>query len=160
MSRTRPPEPSPPPPPQLAPGYTLVELALVLVVIGLMTALAAPHFTRLADGLAVDAAVRRVTALHQAARIHAVLRGRPTVYTIAADTLRIDVVGAGDTTRAASAPGPAADGVTLFGPARPIVWSPLGLTTGVSNGTWRLVRGAVERDVIVSRLGRIRVVAP
>jgi prepilin-type N-terminal cleavage/methylation domain-containing protein len=160
MSRTRPCRPSRRLPHRSLSGYTLVELALALVVAGILAALAAPRFAAMADALAVDAAVRRVTALHQAARMQAVLHSRTAVYSIATDTLRIALVRAGDTTRAATALGPAADGVTLAGPAHPIVWSPVGITTGLSNGTWRFVRGAVERDVIVSRLGRLRVVRP
>jgi hypothetical protein len=58
------------------------------------------------------------------------------------------------------APGPAAAGVSLAGPPRQILFSPLGLSMGLANGTYRLSRGAAVRSVIISRLGRVRSVVP
>ena len=55
-------------------------------------------------------------------------------------------------------PGPAADGVMLAGPPRTLTFSPVGITTGLSNASFRLTRGAAERTVVVSRLGRVRIV--
>jgi Tfp pilus assembly protein FimT len=75
--------------------------------------------------------------------------------TIRADTLAIRVPGiAGDLWHAA---GPDADAVSLTGPTRPLVFSPVGLTVGVSNALFHLSRGAATRTVVVSRLGRLRV---
>jgi hypothetical protein len=38
------------------------------------------------------------------------------------------------------------------------MFSPDGLTLGVSNATLPLARGAAHRAVVVSRLGRVRIV--
>jgi Tfp pilus assembly protein FimT len=44
----------------------------------------------------------------------------------------------------------------LAGPIRILTFSPVGITTGLSNASFRLTRGAVSRTVVVSRLGRVR----
>ncbi|HEU4698947.1 MAG TPA: GspH/FimT family protein [Gemmatimonadales bacterium] len=141
-------------------GVTLVELVLVLAVVGILSGLAVPPLAALRDRLAVEAAARRIVALHQSGRVAAVLRSRTVVFTLSPDALALGALVAGDTLPLARVPGPAADGVTLTGPKHPIVWSPTGFAAGVSNGTWHLTRGAAARDVIVSRLGRVRVVRP
>jgi len=85
----------------------------------------------------------------------AILQNRQLELTILQDTLAIRVPGApSDLWHAA---GPNDEGVSLTGPTRGLIFSPVGLTVGVSNATYRLSRGAATRTVIVSRLGRLRV---
>jgi hypothetical protein len=50
--------------------------------------------------------------------------------------------------------------IALTGPTRAMRFSPVGIMAGVTNGTWRLTRGEAARNVVVSRLGRVRVVRP
>ena len=136
-------------------GVTLLELALVLAIMGLLVGIAIPRFQGLADRLAVHHAALELVSAHRRARIRAILQNRMVELTIRADTLAIRIPGtAGDLWHA---PGPDADGVSLSGPTRPLVFSPVGLTVGVSNASFRLSRGAATRTVIVSRLGRLRV---
>jgi type IV fimbrial biogenesis protein FimT len=136
-------------------GVTLLELALVLTIIGLLVGIAVPRFQRVADGLAVHHAALELVSAHRRARFVAILQNRMVELTIRADSLTIRIQGApGDLWHAA---GPEAEGVDLSGPTRPLVFSPVGLTVGVSNASFRLSRGAATRTVIVSRLGRLRV---
>jgi Tfp pilus assembly protein FimT len=45
-------------------------------------------------------------------------------------------------------------------PARQVTFSPVGISSGLSNASFRLQRGAASRTVVVSRLGRVRVTRP
>ena len=73
------------------------------------------------------------------------------------DSLTIRTVTGTDTALVWRAPGPRPDGIALTGPAHGLIYSPLGVTMGASNGTWHLAHHSAVRDVIVSRLGRMRI---
>jgi len=136
-------------------GVTLLELVLVLAILGLVAGIAIPPFQRVADSLAVHNAALEIVSAHRRARFSAILKNQMVELTIRADSLAIRIPGIpGDLWHAA---GPDAEGVSLTGPSRPLVFSPVGLTVGVSNASFRLSRGAATRTVIVSRLGRLRV---
>ena len=136
-------------------GVTLIELALVFAIMGLLVGIAIPRFLQVADSLAVHHAALELVSAHRRARFSAILQSRMVELTVGADSLAIRIPGApGYLWHAA---GPAAEGVSLTGPTRPLVFSPVGLTVGVSNASFHLSRGAATRTVIVSRLGRLRV---
>jgi prepilin-type N-terminal cleavage/methylation domain-containing protein len=138
-------------------GATLIELVLVLAVIGILTAIAEPRVRAFTDGLAVNQAALEIVSAHSRARISAILQSRIVELTISASELSIRPRGAAtDTWRAA---GPAAERVTLDGPSRVITFSPVGISIGLSNASFRLSRGAASRTVVVSRLGRVRIVS-
>ena len=130
-------------------GYSLPELLIVLAIVGLLTALALPPARRLLDTVAVENGARQIRAAHLRARMHALAFGQTTLLELGADTIRIRSISGPDTTLIWQSAGPAADGLTLSGP--------IGITMGLSNGTWHLTFGTVSRDVIVSRLGRLRI---
>jgi prepilin-type N-terminal cleavage/methylation domain-containing protein len=137
-------------------GATLLELVLVLVIIGTLSAIAEPRLRGITDSLAVHQAALQIVSAHRRARISAILQSRVVELTISAAALSIRPRGAAaDTWRA---PGPATEKVTLAGPSRVITFSPVGISIGVSNATFRLSRGAASRTVVVSRLGRVRIV--
>ena len=138
-------------------GFSLPESLLALVIAGLLTALALPPVRRILDGIAVENGARQIRAAHFRARMHAVAFGQVTLLDLGPDTLRIRSVSGTDTSLTWVGRGPAADGITLTGPSHGLVYSPLGLAMGVSNGTWHLAYGLASRDVIVSRLGRLRI---
>ena len=139
-------------------GHTLLELTLALVVSGLTLATALPRLTGIMDGLAVDQAAREVVTAHRRARIAAILTGRPVVLTISPDSIAYSVTG--DSTRHWRGPAPARDRIVMASPARQITFSPVGLSTGLANASYRFIRGASSRTVVVSRLGRVRVTRP
>lgn len=136
-------------------GFTLVETALAFVVAGLLLGIALPRLTALKQGVTVERAAQSVVAAHRRARTTAIVHGRPAILSVAARTLRITFVGAGQPHW--SSPGPSEDGVTLAGPPRDLTFSPLGITTGLSNASFRLTLGSASRTVVVSRLGRVRI---
>jgi Tfp pilus assembly protein FimT len=137
-------------------GTTLLELALTLVIMGLLLGIALPRLGGVADSLAVDRAAHEIIAAHRRARIAAVLRSQVVELTVGATDLAIRPRGA--TTDLWHGPGPSASQVMLAGPQRRITFSPVGLSMGLSNASFLLSRGAVARTVVVSRLGRVRIV--
>lgn len=137
-------------------GVSLLELVLVLVIIGIMLAIALPQVSAYADRLAVDRAALDIVGAHRRARITAILRSQVVELRVGAAELSIR--SRGDTTYLWRADGPAASHVALAGPIRTLTFSPVGITAGLSNASFRLTRGAITRTVVVSRLGRVRLV--
>jgi hypothetical protein len=104
----------------------------------------------------VNRAALDIIGAHRRARISAILQSRVIELTIDAHDLAIRPRGA--TIDLWHAAGPAATQVTLAGPQRTLTFSPVGVSFGLSNASFQLSRGAVTRTVVVSRLGRVRVV--
>ena len=137
-------------------GTSLPELALTLVILGLLLAISQPRIGSIADSLAVDRAAREIIAAHRRARIVAVVRSQVVELTVDSGSLAIRPRGA--TSDLWHAPGPSATRVVLAGPQRRITFSPIGMSMGLSNASFRLSRGTAVRTVVVSRLGRVRIV--
>lgn len=136
-------------------GFTLVEIALTLAVAGLLLGIALPRFSALEQGVVDERAAQHIAGAHRRARASAIVHGRPAILSVAARTLRITFVGQGHPHW--SSPGPQNEGVTLAGPPRDLTFSPLGITTGLSNASFHLSLGSASRTVVVSRLGRVRI---
>jgi prepilin-type N-terminal cleavage/methylation domain-containing protein len=136
-------------------GYTLVEVALALVVAALLLGIAHPHFTAVKQEIVVESAAQSLAAAHRRARTLAITRGHTAVLSVAEGRLHIAVSGTAEPQW--SAPGPVAQGVTLGGAPRDLTFSPLGLTTGLSNASFHLSLGTAHRTVVMSRLGRVRI---
>lgn len=62
--------------PRLDPGFTLIELMVVVVVVGVLSAVAIPRFAASADRAALREAARSLVSAAQYARSEAVLRRR------------------------------------------------------------------------------------
>ncbi|MGH7508867.1 MAG: pilus assembly FimT family protein [Gemmatimonadales bacterium] len=137
-------------------AFSLPELVLVLAVAGIVLSMAVPQLSRARDRIQVQAAAHHIAAAHQRARLMAVTQGRVVVLSVNQAELAIRRREA-DTTLWVQA-GPAAHGVELAGSTRQFTFSPAGLTLGLSNATLRLTRGSATRTVVVSRLGRVRIV--
>src|SRR6266566_34019 len=71
-------------------GYSLVELAVVLAIVGLVMGITLPRFGDLLDGIAVERAASELTTALAAARNGAVVRATRARLSIATDSLRID----------------------------------------------------------------------
>jgi prepilin-type N-terminal cleavage/methylation domain-containing protein len=138
-------------------GMTLIEIALVLLIAGLVAIFAAAPLLGLRDRLAVDQAARDIASLHARARLLAMVESRPIRLDIGADSSLMRAIADGDTITRWRGAGLSAEPATVSGPSRPLWFSPAGVTYGVSNATWVVTRGAVERRVIVSRWGRVRI---
>ncbi|HEU4829822.1 MAG TPA: GspH/FimT family pseudopilin [Gemmatimonadales bacterium] len=138
-------------------GITLVELLIVMTLVSLLGMITLPRLARPLASLRVEQEAHRIAAAHARARMLAVTSSRVALLRITADSMTIRTVEGPDTLLRWRGPGPAAAGVSLTAPDRTLYFAPIGITYGVSNGTWTLAyRGAVRR-VIMSRLGRIRV---
>ncbi len=138
-------------------GITLVELLIVMTLVSLLGMITLPRLSRPLASLRVEQEALRIAAAHTRARMIAVTSSRVALLHISADSMTIGTVEESDTIIRWRSPGPAAAGVTLATPDRTLLFAPIGITYGVSNGTWSLsYRGAVRR-VIVSRLGRVRI---
>ena len=141
-------------------GVSVTEVLIVVVLIGLMTMIAAPRLDRAMAGIVVDAEAHRIASAHVRARMMAITGSRVMLLRIAPESLWIAEVAGTDTTRAWTGAGPASAGAALSGPSYPLRFTPLGITFGVSNGTWTVTYRGASRDVVVSRLGRVRVRRP
>jgi len=139
-------------------GTTLIEALLGLVLLTLVAAIAVPEVGGQLDRLAVDHAVYQAVAAHRLARLKAVTSNGVTVLMIDPDSLRVRVLAGRDTAQSWSRPGPLQGGVSLTGPGRSLAFGPSGLARGVGNGTWRFARGRASKAIVISRLGRLRIV--
>ena len=136
-------------------AFTLPELMLVLAVAGILLGIAVPQLSHAMDQIEVEAATAHLVAAHQRARVMAITRGE--VLTLSIDSGALVITPRTGAPALWSEPGPAAAGVSLAGPTRRFIFSPEGLTLGVSNASLQLIRGSSIRTVVISRLGRIRV---
>ena len=141
-------------------GVTLPELLTVLVLIGVVAGFVIPGSAALADRLAVEQQAARLLTAYRSAWAAARLQQRIAILRITTDSLAIRTVHGAhdpDTALAWVGPGPAIAGVSLTSPSHTSWFGPDGLGMGVSNVTHVLVRGKASRRVVVSRLGRVRI---
>ena len=137
-------------------GYALVELLLVLALLALLAALGWPRLAAIADRQGAARAADRVALAHRRARMLALAQGRPVLLVLRSDSL---LVRWKDTTGTIwRAAGPGADGAALEPAADSLAYAPNGFAIGVANGSYRVRRGREAAEVLVSRLGRVRVV--
>ena len=137
-------------------AFTLPELVLVVAVVGILAGLALPRLSAAINRIEVEGAANRLINAHRRARIMAMARGQVVLLSI--DSTQLLISDRGGTEPLWSDLGPAATGVELAGPARKFSFSPAGTTLGFSNATLQLTRGSTIRTLVISRLGRIRIV--
>lgn len=135
-------------------GYTLVELMLVVVMLGIVTLAGIRRLQSHLDGIAVRNAVREVGALVARARDEATAR-RTIV------SLRIDTAAATISLRMRGGPPQLhpvgrTHGVTLSTTRDSIAFDVHGLGYGAANLTLVARRGDATDTLVVSRLGRSR----
>ena len=136
-------------------AFTLVELMLVLAVLGILLGIAIPGLSRAVDRIEVEAAAAHIVAAHQRARLLAITHGQ--VVRLSIDGARIAIYPRTGFTPLWSESGPSETRVTLAGGTRQFTFSPEGFTLGLSNASLQLVRGTSHRTVVISRLGRVRI---
>jgi prepilin-type N-terminal cleavage/methylation domain-containing protein len=135
-------------------GYTLIELAIVLALLGILLGLALPRMSGALDGIHAGQAATRIALAHGRARATALAEQRIARVILTADSL---VVVSGDSVRW-RAPGPAMDGTAMMTEPEETSYAPNGLAMGAANARYVLTRGSARVEVFVSRLGRVRIV--
>jgi prepilin-type N-terminal cleavage/methylation domain-containing protein len=137
-------------------GFTLTELAVVLAILALVTAITLPRLGGLLDWIAVNTAAQDVTTAVAVTRNAAVMQGSRRRLVIAPDSLRIDRWTGDSWTPLARWPGPDRHGVTLDVSNPVVVFDPIGLAWGLSNTKVVLRRGLRSETITLSRLGRVK----
>ncbi len=142
-------------------GVTLLELLVVLVIVGIIAGMVVPGAASLADRLAVEHEAARLLVAYRSAWLTARVQHRLALLLVTSDSLAIRTVsgaGAPDTLLAWLAPGPGVAGVSIQGAPHTTVFAPSGAAMGFANTRLVLSRGGATRQVVVSRLGRVRIV--
>jgi type II secretory pathway pseudopilin PulG len=137
---------------------TLAEVLMVITIMSAASALIFWSAGRWSDRARVEAAAGAVLDAYRRAQSVARAWGRPAELVVTPDSLIIRAVWHQESTEVWRAPGPATGGVNITPASHVAGFSPSGMATGVANVSHVLTRGAARRQVIVSRLGRARVV--
>ena len=137
-------------------GYALAELAVVLAIVALVTAVTLPRFGDLLDRIAVERAASELTTALAATRNRAVLRATRVRLSIVADSLRIDEWGDRTWVAATSWPGPDQHRVALTASNPVVIFDPRGLGWGLANTRLVLRRGSQTATITLSRVGRVK----
>lgn len=132
-----------------------MELAIVLAVIGSLTALSLPKLGGALDRLAVNRATREAMTFYQRARMAAVFRSQRVRVEFNQDSLRATFEGIKDSTFM-SWPGPARHRVRLSASRSVIRIHPTGIGWGAANVKLLFRRGAAAESLTTSRVGRLR----
>ncbi len=136
-------------------GFTLTELLIVIVMIGIMVGLAVPRATKWRDRLAVQRAGNEAALFYQRVRYAAVLKSATIRIEFGSDlfTAASEIPSA---SLKVSTPGPARHGVDLEVSRSVIRLYPNGLGLGPANTKLVLRRGSAAESLTVSRLGRLK----
>jgi prepilin-type N-terminal cleavage/methylation domain-containing protein len=137
-------------------GYSLVELAIVLAIVGLTTAFGLPGWRMFLDRMAVERTASEVTTALSIARNAAVLRATRARLTIAADSLRVDEWGDDRWMTVWRSPGPDWQAVSLSVSNSSVIFGPTGVGWGTANTTVLLRRGTKTAKITTSRVGRVK----
>lgn len=140
----------------MARGFTLVEMAIALVIAGTLTAMALPWLTPALDRVAADVAAREISTALAVTRHTAIRQGRRARLVIGADSLRLDLWDGSRWTPETRWTGPEAHRVSLQVSNPVVTYSPNGIAWGLANTTIRLRRGSQIETITTSRVGRIK----
>jgi prepilin-type N-terminal cleavage/methylation domain-containing protein len=141
-------------------GVSLLELLVVLVIVGVLAGIVVPGAASAADRMAVEHEAARLLVAYRSAWLTARVHHRLALLRVTTDSLAIRTVsgaGAPDTLLSWLAPGPGLAGVSIAGAPHTTVFAPNGAAMGFANTRHVLSKGGASRQVVVSRLGRVRV---
>lgn len=135
-------------------AFTLAEMLVVLLVVGILLGLAVSRIGPAADRSAVHAAVIDAAALFATARNEAVQR-RATI-AVSFDTAQGTIIVHGDSTLLLRRDLRAAYGVVLSASRDSMAFDARGLGVGLANLSLIARRGGTVDTMFISRLGRVR----
>ena len=139
-------------------GFTFVEILMVMILMGLIFAIAFPKFGSLRARGNVLSAKQRVAATIAAARQSAIARGTPVKFVVAGDTILsvASPFGASDSVQRAMSM-MESYGTTLDGPDFEVTFDPRGLATGFQDSKLVIVNYQGRTDTLcVQKLGRVQ----
>lgn len=137
-------------------GHSLLELLLVVVLLGILAAIALPSLRNATDRAAVRAARQELLRTLDAARGAAIRHGTASAVHLRGDQWVVFDPADADSSAMHTANGPGHFGVGMSGAGAPIAFGPAGIAVGAANRTVTLSRGDAAATVVLSRLGRIR----
>lgn len=135
-------------------GFTLPQLLITIVVLALVTALAAPRFVRYQDALSVRAAALDVGSALARARLVAFQRASKAAARFDTASVSLAVVSYADTIE--TRPLGALYGVSLAITRDSVTYAANAMGFGASNTRIIVARGLAAETLTVSRLGRVR----
>jgi type II secretory pathway pseudopilin PulG len=135
-------------------GSSLLELTVVLVLTGILLAIALPRLNHVRDAAAVRSALDEAAADFAAARQAAIARRR--LVAVVVDTSAAAITDRTEGTILVASRFRLTYGVTLATNRDSAVYDGRGFAYGVSNLSLVIRRGAVAETLVVSRLGRVR----
>lgn len=135
-------------------AYTLLEMAIVVTMIGLLLAIALPRAAAVRDRASVRAAMTDLAAAFSLARRAAL--SRRALVSIVLDTATGTVEVRSGGSRLWRRTLGASYGIVLGSNRDSAVYDPRGLGYGVSNLSLSVRRGAMVDTLTMSRLGRVR----
>ena len=138
------------------PGYTLIEMMTVLVVIGTVMMLTAPRLGRMRENAAMRSARSQTVAYLARARAVALQRGREARFVRNGDQISVTVDSSGTQVNVARPMDlRVAFGVSLSATRDQISYDPRGFAFGnASLEKVQLTRGTLRDSVCVSKLGK------
>lgn len=139
-------------------GYTLAELLIVIVIVGIGSAIAVPRLSNFIRHLSARSAVSTVVSDLSLARIQAVREGRtvsvrvtgPSAYSVTVDQ-GVNIVRTLKTVNVAGSQ----KNVTLAPNPTIISFDPRGMLRAGSGSEVRVVRGTLVDTVTISAVGRV-----
>jgi prepilin-type N-terminal cleavage/methylation domain-containing protein len=137
-------------------GFSLLEMAVVIALAGLILLLVWPRLAGALDRLAVSRAAGEITTMLAIARHRAISQGTRARLVMREDSLVVDTLGDSGWGPWRSWPGPGARSVTLTVTNPIVAFSGQGLTWGFANTGVTLRRGSHSETITVSRLGRVK----
>lgn len=138
-------------------GATLLELLLAMTLLAILLALGVPSAITTRDRALVALHAGRLAAAHADTRTAARLAGARSELFVSPTAYRQQTWHGGAFATTWSRPGAAMDGVSLTGPATPMTFDSRGFMLGAGNRTYTLARGAASTRIVISRLGRLRI---
>lgn len=141
-------------------GFTAVEILIVMVLIGLMSAVALPFLRNAAAKSGVSGALAAVTGLHAVARNSAIQRGRTAVLVVSGATETVLVVLRRSGSTAVDTVGRAENLYTRFGvdlqsTSDSVVFTPRGIGTASGSTSIVATRGDYADTLVISAAGRL-----
>lgn len=135
-------------------AFTIIELAITLCILGLLSAIAMPWAGKLLDRVHVRSAVLEIESLFGSARHIAIARSALTTVEIDTARQRIDISVGTDTVRTGLIA--ANHDVRLAANRLRMSYSATGMGYGAANLSVFVRRSSAVDTVFVSRLGRLR----